>query len=114
MSKIKSFLNDFPTTNGRVVATICLIVVTGLVVCVRLIRGADFPGGYDTWIWALVVLAGVDSAQVVGKRLSDFRYKAAGTSPVTVEAPSNVTVTTEAAAPAAEPVEDTAEDGAVG
>lgn len=81
---VKAFLQDFPTANGRVVATILLIMLTGVVVCARLALGENFPNGYDTWIWALVVLAGVDSAHVVGKRLSDFRYKAAaGASPAT-------------------------------
>lgn len=94
MTGLKSFLHDFPTANGRVVATIVIMLATAAVVIVRLILGAPFPDGYDTWLWVLVAMAGVDSAHVVGKRLSDFRYKAAGAPAVNVEAPSNVTVET--------------------
>lgn len=101
MNGLKGWLSDFPTANGRVVATIVIMLATAAVVIVRLVLGAPFPSGYDTWLWVLVAMAGVDSAHVVGKRLSDFRYKQAGTSPVTVEAAAgNVTVEAPAVKPA--------------
>lgn len=90
MTGIKGFLVDFPTANGRIVSTILLIWFTGIVVAVRLALGEAFPDGYDTWLWVLVILAGVDSAHVVGKRLSDFRYKAAGTPAVETGGPTTV------------------------
>lgn len=94
MSRLKNFLQDFPGTNATVAAAIVLVLLTGLIVCAKLALGQPFPSGYDTWIWALVALCGVNVAGVVGKRLTDVEYKKAGTSPVTVGGPSTVTVAT--------------------
>lgn len=99
MSRLKTWLQDFPGQNGGVVTALVLILITGLVVVVRLAAGARFPDGYDTWIWALIALAGVNVVGMVGKRFTDIGYKQAGTPAITVEAPSTVTVTP--AAPAA-------------
>jgi hypothetical protein len=93
-AEIKDFMTDFPTQGGGVVVALTLIFFTGLVVIVRLALGVEFPDGYETWIWALIALAGVTTAGMIGKRATDFRYKEAGRSPspVTVQAPSTVTV----------------------
>jgi hypothetical protein len=58
----------------------------------KLILGQPFPDGYDTWIWALIALAGVNVAGMVGKRATDIEYRKAGTSPVSVDT-ANVTAT---------------------
>lgn len=79
---MKKWLSDFPTHNGAVVTALVLILGTGLTVIGKLILGQVFPDGYDTWIWALVALAGVNVAGMIGKRATDREYKAAGTSPV--------------------------------
>lgn len=94
MTGLKKFLSDFPGHNGTVVTALLWINLTALIVCVRLALGAKFPEGYDTWLWILVTLAGVNAAGLGVKRLTDFRYKQAGTSPVNIEAPSNVKVET--------------------
>ena len=74
---------------------------------VRLAIGLPFPDGYDSWLILLGSLPGVTTLGMVGKRLSDIEYKKAGqtpASPVTVQAPSTVTVTsTTAETPAAPP-----------
>ena len=95
MNALKQFMNDFPTQGGGTVVALTLIFLTGLAVIVRLILGEPFPQGYDTWIWALVVLSGVSTAGMVGKRMTDHtlaRIKSHGPSKVNVEAPSDVTV----------------------
>lgn len=94
---MKRWLGDFPTHNASVALALSLIALTGLIVCTRLALGLDFPDGYDLWMMLLGGLAGVNAVGLGIKRATDASYKAAGTSPVTVEAPSNVTVETEAA-----------------
>lgn len=94
---MKKWLSDFPTLAGGAVLGQALILLTGLIVCARLALGRPFPDGYESWLLLLFGLAGASVTGMIGKRLSDFRYKAAGTSPVTVEAPSNVTVETKPA-----------------
>lgn len=91
-NELKTFMADFPTQGGGVVVGLTLIFFTGLVVIVRLALGAKFPDNYETWIWALVALAGVTTAGMVGKRATDIRYKQAGSPKVNVEAPSVVKV----------------------
>ena len=92
---MKKWLGDYPTLNASAVLGQLLILITGLIVCGRLFLGKAFPSGYDGWLMLLFGLATANVAGMIGKRLSDFRYKAAGTSAVNVEAPSNVTVETE-------------------
>jgi hypothetical protein len=96
---MKTWLQDFPTQNAASATALLLILVTGTVVVIKLALGQIFPDGYDTWIWAMVALAGVNVAGMVGKRFTDIEYKRAGTSPVNVEAPSNVNVNQTANAP---------------
>lgn len=96
---MKGWLKDYPTLAASAALGQFLILVTGLIVCARLLLGLTFPAGYDAWLMLLFGLATTNVAGMIGKRLSDFRYKAAGTSPVNVEGPSNVTV--EAPVPAA-------------
>lgn len=92
-SKIKAFAQDFPTQGGSVVVALILIFFTGLTIIVRLALGMKFPDGYETWIWALIALAGVTTVGMVGKRATDYGYvKAKNPSPVNVEAPSTVNV----------------------
>jgi hypothetical protein len=100
---LKAWLQDYPGNNATHLVADGLILVAGLVVTVRLWRGLPFPAGYEAWLVFLAALVGVTTGGMLGKRLTDITYKAAGTSPVTVpvmvEAPSTVSVTT---APAAE------------
>ncbi len=96
---LKSALADFPTQNGGTVTALVLILLTGFIVCAKLALGQPFPDGYDGWLTLLGALAGVNVVGMVGKRFTDIGYKQAGTSPVTVEAPSSVTVTGVGAAP---------------
>lgn len=99
---LKGWLQDFPATSAGHVAAISLILLTGIVVAVRLARGLTFPDGYDGWLVFLATLAGVSTAGMIGKRVSDVAYKAAGTSPVNVAGPSTVNVTAEAVPVAAD------------
>jgi hypothetical protein len=90
---MKAWLQDFPATNASHAVVLLLILLTGLVVVGRLAWGLMLPAGYDGWFTLLAALSGVGTVGTIGKRLSDIDYKKAGTSPVTVEAPSTVTVT---------------------
>ncbi len=96
---MKKFMSDFPTQGGQVVVALLLIFITGLIVAGRLLRGLSFPDGYEAWLFFLGALAGVANIGMIGKRFTDFRYKQAGTSPVNVEAPSQVNVEAPPAAP---------------
>lgn len=96
---MKQWLQDFPSQNAASAAALLLILVTGMTVVGKLIAGQVFPDGYDTWIWALIALAGVNVAGMVGKRATDIEYKKAGTSSVSVDT-ANVTATVAASAPA--------------
>jgi hypothetical protein len=105
MTGLKAWLQDFPGQNGATATALVLIFVTGLTVVGKLILGQPFPDGYDTWIWALIALAGVNVAGMVGKRATDIEYRKAGTSPVSVDnATVTATVSTAQPAPAAAPV----------
>lgn len=90
---LNSALKDFPGTSAGHATALVLILTFGLIADYRFARGLSFPDGYDAWLIFLATLAGLSTGGMIGKRLSDIGYKAAGTSPVTVEAPSNVTVT---------------------
>lgn len=90
---LNSALKDFPGTNAGHATALVLILSFGIIVDVRLSRGLAFPDGYDAWLIFLATLAGLSTGGMIGKRITDVSYKAAGPSPVTVEAPSNVTVT---------------------
>jgi hypothetical protein len=107
MNRLKEFLGDFPNQNGAVVTGLFLILTTGLVVDVMLILGKPFPDGYDTWIWALIALAGVNVVGMIGKRATDIEL-AKAKNPPTVEAASTVTTavttSTSTTAPATAPV----------
>lgn len=81
---IKSYLSDFPSHNASTALALLLIFETGLVVLIRLALGLVFPGNYETWIWALIALAGVNVAGLGLKRFSDVDYvkeKAKGKAP---------------------------------
>lgn len=82
-NEIKEFAKDFPTQGGSVVVALILIFFTGLTIIVRLALGTKFPDGYETWIWALIALAGVTTAGMVGKRATDREYAKAKFSGVT-------------------------------
>lgn len=99
---MKTWLQDFPGQNATTLTALVLIFITGLTVIVRLILGRQFPDGYDTWIWFLAALAGVNVAGMVGKRATDIEYRKAGTSPVSVDT-ANVSATVTAQQPAAAP-----------
>lgn len=103
-SGIKSYLADFPSHNAATALAMVLIFETGLVVLIRLALGLIFPDGYDTWIWALVGLAGVNVAGLGLKRFSDDKYVAAkaaakaGTAPA-VNVQGDATITAERPVP---------------
>lgn len=104
---IKAYLADFPSHNASTGLSLILIFETGLVVIIRLSLGLIFPSNYDTWIYALVGLAGVNVAGLIGKRATDDKYvaakaagKAAGGPSVNVEGDATVTATAERAVPA--------------
>lgn len=104
MTGLKGWLEDFPGQNATVASALLLFLLTGLVVIALLALERPFPAGYEAWFVTLATFAGIATGGMGIKRLTDFRYKAAGTSPVTVEAPSTVTVTNTGAAPAADGV----------
>ena len=111
---LKSFLSDFPNQNGTVVTALCLILPFGLIVCGRLALGLPFPDNYDTWIWALVALAGVTTAGMGIKRATDIGYVTAKNTgpPVNVAAPSTVTVTPAPVVPMADMPQSDPDKGA--
>ncbi len=85
MTGLKGWLQDFPSHNGSVVAALTLILLTGFVVLVKLAIGHIFPDGYDTWIWMLAALAGINVGGMIGKRATDTEYVTAKASQVKVE-----------------------------
>lgn len=80
---IKDFVKDFPHQGGMTVVALTLIFTMGLVVIARFAFGKDFPDGYDGWLIFLGTIAGVSTGGMIGKRATDFRYKAAGKDPST-------------------------------
>lgn len=95
---IKAYLADFPSHNASTGLALVLIGETAIVVLIRLALGLVFPDNYDTWIWALVGLAGVNVAGLGLKRFSDVEYmkekvkaKQAGSPSVTVQGDANIT-----------------------
>lgn len=98
---IKSWVNDVNTTSLRIVTSLALAIV-----CVPAILGAILFLDWQPKSGQLLVLGymaafaltmmGFDVAQFVAKRFSDAGYASAKNpttpSPVTVEAPSTVTV----------------------
>lgn len=109
---IKGYLADFPSHNAATALALVVFFETALIVLIRLALGLIFPEGYDTWIWALVGMAGVNVAGLIGKRATDWGYvKAkAGSPAVTVEGDATINTTAERKAAA----NVAAEDGAVG
>lgn len=72
------WLQDFPSTNGRIVTTLAVFVGTA----VRYL-GWDAPTrGWESWLTAVVVMAGVDGAVYTAKRLT---YKPSPPAPPDVE-----------------------------
>lgn len=67
---MKRWLTDFPTQGGTVFVALALILVTGLIIAGRLLRGLNFPNGYETWLLFLGALAGVSTAGMVAKRVT--------------------------------------------
>lgn len=95
MTTLTKLLDDFPWQRALTAVGVLLILLTGLVVVARLAIGADFPDGYDTWLYILVGLATASTAGMIGKRATDWKYAQMKASPqVNVEAPSDVTVET--------------------
>lgn len=94
MNRFKAFAMDFPSQGASVVVALTLIFFTGVIVAVRLLFGEAFPDGYEAWLLFLGSVAGINTAGMVGKRATDFRYKAAGAGPsVNVEAADSVRTT---------------------
>lgn len=90
--KVKDFVKDFPHQGGTTVVALFLILGMGVVVIVRFALGKIFPDGYDGWLIFLATLAGVATGGMIGKRATDFRYKAAGKDPSTVVQTETTTV----------------------
>lgn len=101
MNWLKRFLQDFPTTNGRIVLT--LVVVTGT--AVRYLgwgvpqKQGIVADGWTEWLVFLAALAGIDVGQYLGKRFSDTNYATAKnlSSPPSVNVEQARTVTAEQA-----------------
>lgn len=93
-AKVKDFVRDFPHQGGTTVVALILILAFGVVVVVRFALGKIFPDGYEGWMIFLATLAGVATGGMIGKRATDFRYKAAGqNSPSTVVNADSASVT---------------------
>lgn len=70
---MKEYLKDFPTQGATVFVALLLVSVTGVIVCVRLAMGKNFPDGYDGWLIFLGTLAGVSVGGMIGKRATEFK-----------------------------------------
>lgn len=75
---IKEFVKDFPHQGGMTVVALSLILSFGMVATARFALGKIFPDGYEGWLIFLGTIAGVTTGGMIGKRATDFRYKAAG------------------------------------
>lgn len=87
-NKIKDFVKDFPHQGGMTVVALSLIFWFGVVATIRFALGKNFPEGYEGWLIFLGTIAGVTTGGMIGKRATDFRYKAAGKDGTTVNADS--------------------------
>jgi len=97
MIRLKIWLTDFPTQGASAAVAVSLIFLTGLVVIGRLAYGARFPEGYEPWFVLLGALSGVSTVGMIGKRLSNIEYKAAGSQPPQVNVERANTVNAEGA-----------------
>jgi hypothetical protein len=100
---MNKWLSEFPGTNAGHAAAIVLILLTGVIVAGRLALGLPFPDGYGEWLLFVATLAGVSTAGMGIKRVTDIDYKKAGASALTVEGPSTVNVAAPPAAGVAAP-----------
>jgi hypothetical protein len=71
MNRVFDLLSKLPTTNSRIAVTLLLYIATGVV---TMATGA-FPGGY-TWGAVLIVMAGLDATQFIGKRQTAWKPEA--------------------------------------
>jgi hypothetical protein len=115
MNRFKAFCTDFPTLGGSAVIALFLLLLTGVNVNVLMARSKPFPEGYDGWFLLLGALATGTFAAMIGKRLSDFRWKAAGATTTTTttdlpvpDAATTATTTTTTAPASAVPIAPTA------
>lgn len=100
-AKLKDFVKDFPHQGGMTVLSFALIGAFGAVVTVRFALGKIFPDGYEGWLIFLGTIAGVTTGGMIGKRATDFRYKAAGKdSPATTTTVESAGPSTTTTAPA--------------
>lgn len=90
---IKDFVSDFPHQGGMTVVSLTLILTFGVAVIIRFTMGKNFPDGYDGWLIFLGTIAGVSTGGMIGKRATDFRYKAAGSKDGTTVNAESATVT---------------------
>lgn len=95
-----NWINTVNTTSFRIVASVCLAVIVALILIAALVFGGWEPKESQLTLLMYVgggifVMMGVDITQFITKRFTHSEYVAAkkGPSPVTVEAPSKVEVT---------------------
>lgn len=101
---IKAWVNDINTTAFRIIASVLLACIGVVIVLLAIVWHNWFPTSEQVRVLAglatvVLTMMGFDVLQFVGKRFSDTGYAAAknpsAPSPVNVEAPSTVTVSSQ-------------------
>lgn len=80
IDKLNRFLATFPSTNGRIVATLGLVIATGLIYLALAVAAATnlmSESWEPSWEWLafLTALSGVDSLQHFTKRKTTWQPK---------------------------------------
>lgn len=81
MERLKAGLTNFPTHAASSATAVLLVLLTGLIVVERIARGQPFPDGYGDWLVFLGATLGINTAGLIGKRLTNIDYKAASIMP---------------------------------
>lgn len=90
-----NWINEVNTTNLRIIVSLVLAVIYVLVILAGAVLGKQMPmEALNTAGLFIFGMMGVDAAQFIGKRFSDYNYAAAKNAQpqVSVAAPSTVAV----------------------
>jgi CelD/BcsL family acetyltransferase involved in cellulose biosynthesis len=96
-----NWINEVNTTNLRIIVSLVLAVIYVIVILAGAVLGKTMPmEALNTAGLFIFGMMGVDAAQFIGKRFSDYNYAAAKNAPqVNVAAPSTVAVAPSPAPP---------------
>lgn len=74
---MNDWLTSLPTGNARILVTISVYILTALVYFVMLLSGRDSTINeplFYAWLGFIGLMAGIESADKFGKRVTDYEY----------------------------------------